>query len=195
MSERKTRITASIGVELARKFTEITRRIGISGTALLSRTLPTELNYLAQLPGNSARAEMGWRLMEKLDETPPKTRRFNVTLYRDDAERMDQLCRERRVRRDSFINGYIGFLVNGEDGVCEAPLKRIGEMLMNPRHEFEEMRRNSPAEDPTASNLKDKTFASQRGVSQANPYSYLHLDAEQLTLLERIARDRRPETR
>jgi hypothetical protein len=139
--------------------------------------------------------------MEKLDETPPKTRRFNVTLNRDDAERMDQLCRERRVRRDSFINGYISFLVNGESGVCEAPLRKISEMLMNPRHEFEAMRamrpmrRNGPAEDETLDSLEGETFVSKRAVSPENPYGYLHLDAERLTLLERIARTGRPETR
>lgn len=52
-----TRITAVIGESLAKRFTELTRQIGVSGTALLSRTLPAEMDYLAALPSNDESAE------------------------------------------------------------------------------------------------------------------------------------------
>jgi len=196
MSKNETRITAFIEEELAKKFTELTRRIGISGTALLSRTVPAELNYLAELPANSERAEKVVRFLADLkvdeDDTPPKKpRRFNVTLRREDAKRLDQLCREKGVRRDGFIYAYIDFLVNGADGVCEAPLKKISEILMNPRHEYEEKRRNGPTADRTLYDLEDESFTVIQGVPKENPYSLLHLGEEDLNRWERLIRKNR----
>jgi hypothetical protein len=193
------RVTAFIGEGLAKKFVESTRQIGVSGAALLSRTLPGELNYLAEIPSNSERAETAWRLMETL-ATDTRTdsrnvRRLNITLDRQHAERMSQLCREKRIPRDTFIGSYIAFLVNGDSGICEAPLKKISEILANPRHEYEEKRRNSPNEAETLLNLKDDSFTFNTPVSQENPYGHLHIDDDQLDLLERLAKNRTPENR
>jgi hypothetical protein len=189
------RITAFIGEDLAKKFVERTRQIGVSGAALLSRTLPGELNYLAEIPSNSERAETAWRLMETLatdtHTDSRKVRRLNITLDRQHAEHMSQLCREKRIKRDIFIGSYIAFLVNG-------PLKKISEILANPRHEYEEKRRNGPKEDET---FRDENgdFLVIKAVSQENPYRYLHIDEDQLdfqlNLLERIAKNRTPENR
>jgi hypothetical protein len=185
----RVRITAFVNEELAKKFTELTSQIGVSGTAILSRTLPNELNYLAGIPGNSERAGTTLRLLERLAaDTRPKMR-LNVTLGRHDAERMSQICREKRVPRDSFIGGYIAFLVNGDNGICEAPLKKISEILANPRHEYEEKRRNSPKEDETLLD-GNGNFIFNEAVSQENPYRYLHSDEEQLKLLDRLLRNR-----
>jgi hypothetical protein len=198
MSKEKTRITAFVADEVAKKFTELTRRIGISGTALLNRALPAELNYLAELPGNSERAAAAWRFIGALDETddaPFKARRFNITLDREDAERMDQLCREKRVPRDAFIGLYLSFLVNGVDGVCEAPLKKISEMLMNPRHEYEEKRKSGRTADETLYNLEDESFTVFKAVPQENPYSGFHIGEETLVLWERLMKNRTPENK
>ena len=170
MSTAKTRITAFIEDGLAKKFTDLTRRIGVSGTALLSRGLPDELKYLAELPGDSEGEEKTRRPIVKLG----KMRRFNITLRRQDAERMDQLCREKQVPRDSFIGAYLLFLVGGEEGVCEAPLKRISEMLMNPRREYEEKRKSAPTADTTLYDLKDESFTFVEAVPRDNPYRFLH---------------------
>ena len=163
----RVRITAFVNEELAKKFTELTSQIGVSGTAILSRTLPNELNYLAGIPGNSERAGTTLRLLAT--DTGPKVR-LNVTLDRQDAERMSQLCREKRVPRDSFIGGYIAFLVNGDNGICEAPLKKISEILANPRHEYEEKRRNGPKEDELSA-TKTATSSSLRQFPKRTPTS------------------------
>ncbi len=184
------RITAFVSEELAKKFAELTHQIGVSGTALLSRTLPGELDYLAGIPSNSERAGTTLRLLAT--DTGPKMR-LNVTLDRQDAERMSQLCREKRVPRDSFIGGYIAFLVNGDNGICEAPLKKISEILANPRHEYEEKRMNGPKEDETLHNLNDDSFTFNTAVSQKNPYLYLHFGEEQLNLLEGFVKNRMSE--
>jgi hypothetical protein len=190
----KIRITAFIGEGLAEEFAGLTRQIGVSGTALLSRTLPAELKYLADLPGNNEREETAWRLFERLlsevSGTRPKVRRLNVTLDRQDAERMSRLCREKRVRRDSFIGSYIAFLV-GEEG----PLRKISELLTNPRHEYEEKRRNSPEENVEWFNPKEQSFNIIPGVPRENPYSHLHIDEDQLALLDRAVNNRTPENK
>jgi hypothetical protein len=185
----RARITAFVNEDLAKKFAELTHQIGVSGTALLSRTLPSELDYLAGVPSNSERAGTALRLLAT--DTGPKTR-LNVTLDRQDAERMSQLCREKRVPRDSFIGGYIAFLVSGENGICEAPLKKISEILANPRHEYEEKRRNGPKEDE-AFRDENGDFLLIKAVSQENPYLYLHLGEEQLNLLEGFVKNRMSE--
>ena len=56
-TETKTRVTTVVDVGHARKFAELTREIGISGTALLSRTVHAELDYLETLPPNSEEDE------------------------------------------------------------------------------------------------------------------------------------------
>lgn len=184
------RITAFIEEARAKKFTELTSRIGISGTALLGRALPTELNYLAELPSNSEKAEVLSRLIERLtddDDDNNKYRRLNITLERGDVERMDQLCREKRVSRDSFLGAFLAFLVYGEKGVCEAPLKKISEMLMNPRHEYEEKRKAGPTARTTLYDLKNESFTVVEAAPQDNPYSFLHHDEEELNLMEQFA--------
>jgi hypothetical protein len=193
------RITVFIGEELGKKFTGLTRQIGVSGTALLTRTLPVELNYLAEIPSNSEKDETAWRLIgrliEKLAATRP--RRLNVTLDRHDAERMDQLCREKRVSRDLFIHQYIYFLVNGDDG-CEAPLVKISNILANPRYEYEQKRWLSPKEGETH-HARDGQVIELKAVCQDNPYSSLHIDGESVELakglLEQLRKDKRPEIR
>jgi hypothetical protein len=155
------RITAFIEEERARKFTALTSQIGVSGTALLNRALPAELNYLAEVPANSESGAALGRFIDEFDDD--KYRRLNITLDRTHAERMDQLCREKRVSRDSFLGAFLAFLVYGEQGVCEAPLKKISEMLVNPRHEYEEKRRSGP-----------------EAVPQDNPYRFLHHDEEEV---------------
>jgi hypothetical protein len=195
MSGKKTRITAFVANELAKKFTDLTRRIGISGTALLNRTLPAELDYLANLPANSERAAAAQRFYDGFvdsvvgdDEDPPNRHRLNITLDRENAERMDRLCREKRVPRDGFIGLYLDFLVNGAEGVCEAPLGKISEMLMNPRREYDEKRRTSPAADETFYNPETSEFMVVKAVPLDNPYIGFHVDEEQLSLWERLMR-------
>jgi len=207
MSTEKTRITVFVADELAKEFTERARQLGISGTALLNRGLPAELRYLAELPGPSERAAAAWRLYETLIGTtgaPSKRRRFNITLDREDSERLDQLCREKRVPRDVFIGFYLDFLVNGAEGVCEAPLKRASEILMNPRHEYEEKRKSGPTADETQDNPETEEYTPIKAVPQENPYSGLHmvrhafkfLDEEQLDLWVRLMNENRtPENR
>jgi hypothetical protein len=201
MSKKKTRITVFVADELAKEFTGIMRQMGISGTAFLNRGLPTELDYLSELPGNSERAAAVLTLIDTVGASS-KRRRFNITLDREDAQRMDQLCREKRVPRDIFIGAYLDFLVNGAEGVCEAPLEKISAMLMNPRHEYEEKRKNGPTADETLYNHETEEWTVIKAVPQENPYSGLHmyrrafsfLDEEQIDLwLRLVEKNRTPE--
>jgi len=189
MSTKSVRITAFIEETTAKRFAEATRRIGISGTALLNRALPAELNYFADLPENSERGAAALRFVQWVaddaGDAPSKKRRFNITLDREKAERMDEICREKRVPRDLFLALFLNFLVYGADGICEAPLKKIGELLTNPRHEFEEKRKSGPAADETLYNLEDESFTIREAVSQENPYSALHIDDEAVKLWEK----------
>ncbi len=162
MNADKIRITVSIGDDLAEKFTELTRRIGVSGTALVSRTLASELNYLDEIPVNSERARAALKLV-----TDAETGRLNFTISREDAESMDRICKAKRVGRNAFIESYIHFLVNGAPGVCVGPLALVNQILANPRHEYEQN--------------KEKKSPKER----ANPYSFLHLDEE--TIAEVVA--------
>jgi hypothetical protein len=130
-----------------------------------------------------------------LTDTPPKTVRFNITLDRKDAERMNQICREKRIPRDGFIRSYIAFLVNGVDEVCEAPLMKISKILANPQHEYEEKLRDSSSEDQVLIDQADPSFVYIDGVPHENPYSHLHFDDDMLNALERFMRNRTPETR
>src|SRR6516162_2799934 len=138
-TEPKTvRITAFIAEQYAEKFTALTRRIGVSGTALLSNTLSSELDYLAEIPPSTQRFEdlsnflaslefdSGGNLVEVNDK--PKVRRLNITLDREVADRMNEICREKRIQRDQFINAYVGFLVDDK-----GPLQTVAEILVNPR--------------------------------------------------------------
>ena len=187
MSTEKTRITVFVADELAKKFTELMRRMGISGTALLNRTLPAELDYLAKQPANSERAAAVWRSLGTLMHTAGASsewRRFNITLDREDAERMDQICREKRLPRDVFIGAYLDFLVNGAEGVCEAPLEKISEMLINPRHEYEEKRKSAPAADETLYNHETEEWTVIKAVPQENPYSGLHMYRRALSFVD-----------
>ena len=192
-----TRITTAIFETVSKRFTELTRQIGVSGTALLSRTLPAELDYLAALPSNDESAEKRARVIEELgnalSDTPPKMVRFNVTLDRKEAERMNQICREKRIPRDMFIRSYIAFLINGVEG-CEAPLLKISKILANPRYEFEEKRWLSPDEDQTLY-APDGEFIERKAVCKENPYSHLHFDDDMLNALERFMKNRTPETK
>ena len=166
--ESRVRITAFVAEQLAMKFADLTWRLGVSATALFARTLPAELDYLAEIPANK-HAGLTAALVRLLDaDEPPPRRRLNITLKRKDAARMNRLCREKRVTRDDFISAYVSFLVNGEQGVCEAPLEQIAEILKSPRH-----------------------FAVSPVVPQGNPYDYLHVDYGILEKLERTIREDR----
>jgi hypothetical protein len=190
-----TRITVSIGESKAKKFAELTRQIGVSGTALLRRTLPAELDYLAALPPNSETAEKRARVITELgnalSDTPPKTVRFNITLDRKDAERMNQICQENRIPRDGFIRAYINFLVEGLDDVCEAPLMKISKILANPRLEYQ--KRLSEREILYTEDGKGMII--DETVSQDNPYSHLHFDDDLLNALELFMKNARSESK
>jgi hypothetical protein len=160
MDSDNIRITVSITPELVKKFHDLTRQIGVSGTALLARTLPAELDYLAEIPSNSKRARTAHRLVAEGDECGPG--RLNFTINRQVAERMDSICLFKGVPRNTFIRSYIDFLVDGDTGVCEGPLSKVGAILANPRQEYQEKK-----------------------PEHANPYSFLHLSEE--TISEVIA--------
>ena len=136
-------------------------------------------------------------MMAVQPDRPPRHAKpaFECNVYTvDGAERLDQLCLEKRVPRNVFIGCYLDFLVSGAEGVCEAPLKKVSEILMNPRHEYEETRRSAPAIDEEFYNPASGESKTIKAVPQGNPYSsllmvrhaYKFLDLEHLDLWNRL---------
>lgn len=118
--ESQVRITAFVAERLALKFARLTRRTGVSATALFARTLPAELDCLAGIPANKHDG-LTAALVRLLDANEPPPRRLNITLKRKDAARMNRLCREKRVRRDEFISAYVSLPCERRTGGLRGP--------------------------------------------------------------------------
>jgi hypothetical protein len=190
MRANEIRVTASITDVLARQFTDLTRLIGVSGSALISRTLRKELDYLAMIPSNSRRARKALEMVADAD-----TGRINFTLCRLDAERMDAICKEKNVPRNIFLHDYIDFLCNGYPNVCPGPLTLVNKILTNPRYEYEQKKheerirveklaetlRMDPRDLPDA---RRKMELLREALS--TPYSSLHLDEETIAEIVKI---------
>jgi hypothetical protein len=176
-----TRITALIEAGLAKEFTELTRGIGVSGTALLANTLHTELDYLETLPANTEQQGRklwrGWHAGTGAGSRAAAKGRFNITLSREDAARLNRLCGAKRVPRHAVINCYVYFLVNGEEGVCEAPLAKIAKLLAEPRSEYEEARSKGSGVDQELYNPGDESWTLVEAVPREHPYHALSWDA------------------
>ena len=85
------------------------------------------------IPSNSRRARKALDMVADAE-----TGRINFTLCRQDAERMDAICKEKNVPRNSFLRAYIDFLCNGEPNVCSGPLTLVNEILADPRYDYEQ---------------------------------------------------------
>jgi hypothetical protein len=152
----KTRITAFLDAKDAKRFAELTSSIGISRDALLNQSLPSELDYLAEIPANSVKALAYLRARVSGDREDKA--RINITLSRRTALRMNRLCEQKRVPRDLFIASYVDFLVNGDpEGSCISPLAKAGAMLRNPRHEYSSSAGHGPYQDL---HISDEALAS-----------------------------------
>ena len=97
MRANEIRVTASITDDLAKEFTDLTRQVGVSGTALISRTLPRNWITWLRIPRNSGRARKALEMVSDAE-----TGRINFTLCRQDAERMDAICKEKMYRGIPF---------------------------------------------------------------------------------------------
>lgn len=163
------RITAFVAAGMAERFSELTRRIGVSGTALLARTLSSELDYLAERPALNERFASASRLFA----TELERRRVNITLDSALVDRMNRLCREKHIQRDWFIETYIRFLVEGVEGVCEAPLGRVAKILEEPRYEFEESRSRGSDKEQALYDFEEESYTIVPSVPKDNPYARL----------------------
>jgi hypothetical protein len=172
-----TRITVFIEADLAKRFTELTRGSGVSGTSLLRKTLRSELDLLAALPQNSPRAEKVLRYLDTegtgFSTSAENRTRFSITLDGQDARRLEQLCREKRVPRDGVIGCYVHFLVN-------EVLNKISWMLANPRAVHETV--DETVDEPVCQRDGEASDAN-RAVPVENPYNVLHLDDEWIELV------------
>ncbi len=128
------RITVKILTKNKKGFLDWFKKFGISKDKFLATQLSKELQYLKTLPANSPKGKKIDRalLLNKDSE------RLNITLPQSVAEEMNEVCNSIGVARDTFIDMYLDFLLNGDDefGSCTSPLKKIEAMLDDPRFEY-----------------------------------------------------------
>jgi len=123
-----TRITVKIRKDLKDKFLAWTKKFKISKDHFLRCQLPRELAYLRELPAN---LPIGRDINQLLGGG---SERLNISLTKELAAEMDQLCSEKGIHREIFLTYYLEYLVNGDDEFdVESPLKRLEELLENPR--------------------------------------------------------------
>ena len=136
---KTTRITIKLNKELRDEFLTWMKRFKISKDHFLKSQLPRELDYLRDLPPNPP---IGREINQILGGGAG---RLNITLPTDLANEMDRLCNEKGIHRQIFLHYYIDYLLNGDDefGV-ESPLKRLEELLENPRLDYSTKKHGNP---------------------------------------------------
>ena len=156
----RTRITLSIDTDIFERFNKLTKEVGVSKDQLLSSTLKSELNYLSKLPANGPKAS---RWYAAIDKVKSNKKRMNLTLKKDTADYLNELCKEKGIHRDQFISEYIMFLIDGDpEENCPSPLEKAADLLADPRTEY-------------------------YSFENINPYDDLHMTEEQTTNVEEFA--------
>ena len=138
-NQQLTRITIQVRKDLKEGFLTFTRKFGISKDHFLRNQLPREIEFLKQLPLNSAK---GRNINSMLGGG---TERLNISLSKDLAEELDRVCKEKGLHREIFLHYYLDYLLNG-DGEFDfpSPIKRLEELLENPRLGYSKKKFGNP---------------------------------------------------
>lgn len=104
------RVTIRISKQVLEKFDEILGLLHLRRDAYLNEILPNEIDELEQLPANSEAAE---HLLRAHRTVTKETARIAVTLQSSVVERLNAVCKEKRVIRDAFFETLFSFLASG----------------------------------------------------------------------------------
>lgn len=107
-TQSKTRITVRPNAVDWDFFNRIVKSIGLRRDAFLNRVLPEELDLFDKSPGNDDAGETSNREREIL--LAKFTKQVSLNLDTNLVERLDQVCRDKRVTRDAFLSVAIKFL-------------------------------------------------------------------------------------
>lgn len=107
-TQSKTRITVRLNAVDWDFFNRIVKSIGLRRDAFLNRVLPEELNLFDKAPANDDAGEMFKRDLDKL--LAKYTKQVSLNLDANLVERLEQVCKDKRVTRDAFLGVAIKFL-------------------------------------------------------------------------------------
>lgn len=135
MTTPQTRITVRISAALVAQLDACLKSLYLRRDAYLNHTLGAEVDDLAEVPPNSPRAQ---RVLRQLRGAIPDKARIAITLDTELVKRINEVCAEKGIVRDAFIESYIAFLVLGDfaEGTCISPLEKARAILSDPRHEY-----------------------------------------------------------
>jgi hypothetical protein len=129
--QSKTKTTFVLDAELYDEFSGVVKEIGLRRDLLLNKWLAVELDYLRQLKANSTIAEKFQKAVRLASKNEKK--KVVLTLDKSLLEEINAVCREKGVLRDSFLEGYMTYLLKDDENDVGPPLYRILELVKDPR--------------------------------------------------------------
>lgn len=136
-TDAKMVMTVRVNKKLATAFSSFMEEIGLRRDVYLNKLLPDEVERLSKLPPHSERAakyaRLNWQML------PEKDARLSLKLDTSLVNRITEVCREKGIPRDQFIETFIDFLVNGFEGTeidpfseVTPPLAKAYELITDP---------------------------------------------------------------
>lgn len=139
-AETKMIMTVRINRKLANTFTRFMEEIGLRRDTYLNKLLANEVELLNNLPPHSERAAKYARLTWQM--LPEKDARLSLKLDTSLVNRINEVCREKGIPRDQFIETFLDYLVNGFEGhegdpfsEVTPPLAKAYELITEPYYE------------------------------------------------------------
>lgn len=136
-TDTKMVMTVRINKQVADSFIQFMEEMGLRRDTYLNMLLPNEAELLSKVPANSERAAKFARLSTQWLEDQ-KTR-LGIKLDTSLVDRINEVCRDKGIARDQFIETFLDFLVNGlkseSDNSHEEinpPLAKAYELITNP---------------------------------------------------------------
>lgn len=122
-------MTIRIKINTAEKLFGLLKDIGVKRDAYISQLLNEEVKSLAQHEPNSEKAELFIRFKESASNNNKV--RFSIKLSRKLIKKINDVCAEKRVPRDVFVETFFDFLANG-NGDTHSPLGKVQAILHDP---------------------------------------------------------------
>jgi hypothetical protein len=118
----KQRITVRISREVASQLDDVLGLLHLRRDAYLNEILPDQIDRLDELPANSERSERFLRLDRQLSQDRV---RIAVTLDSALVDRLNSVCKEKRLIRDQFFEHLFTFLAAGRADPDENPFMHV----------------------------------------------------------------------
>lgn len=129
-------MTIRIRINTAEKLFGLLKDIGVKRDAYISQLLNEEVKSLAQHEPNSEKAERFIRFKESA--SCDNRVRLSIKLSRKLIKKINDVCAEKRVPRDVFVETFFDFLANG-NGDTHSPLGKVQAILHDPYWESGEI--------------------------------------------------------